>query len=297
MRRFLALSRSAHGLLDIAMPGFVALLWLGRFPEPLVLALCLGAAMAGYTAIYALNDIMGARDDAEKVAGGISPGYAVEASAMRYPIAQKLISMKGALTWFCFWMAVAVVCIWFVNPAILAILLAAAVLEIAYVKLFKVTWTRTFISGLVKSAGPVAAVFAVIDQPPIAELALMLAWLMLWEIGGQNIPADWNDIAEDRRVGASTIPLVFGLPAAARVVLLLLTGVVVLSLMLPVMSPLQLGWPYRLAALTSGIVLLLAPAWRLMRTLDGRQAAHLFDRSSLYPLAMLVIITPQVLLP
>lgn len=274
------------------MPGFVALLWLGRFPSPLVLVLCLGAAIAGYTAIYALNDIMGARDDAEKVAGGVKPGFAVEASAMRYPIAQKLISMKGALTWFVFWMAVAVLCIWFVNPTILAILLAAAVLEIAYVKLFKVTWTRTFISGLVKSAGPVAAVFAVIDQPQMAGLALMLAWLMLWEIGGQNILADWNDIAEDRRVGASTIPLVFGLPTAARAVLVLLTGVVVLSLMLPVMSPLQLGWPYRVAALTVGIVLLLAPAWRLMRTLDGRQAARLFDRSSLYPLAMLIIITP-----
>lgn len=294
MRRFLALSRSAHALLDIAMPGFVALLWLGRVPGWTVLALCLGAATAGYTAIYALNDIMGVGDDRAKVAGGVMPGYAVEASAMRYPIAQKLISLKGALAWFSFWMAAATLCIWFLNPRILVILLAAAVLEIIYVRLFRITWWRTLVSGLVKSAGPIAAVYAVVEQPHLPWLALMLPWLMLWEVGGQNIPADWNDIAEDRRVGGRTIPLVFGLPAAGKAVLVLLSGVVALSLLLPVMSPLPLGWPYRVAALAAGILLLLVPGWRLVRTLDGRQAARLFDHASLYPLAMLVIIAAFV---
>lgn len=290
MQRFLALSRSTHGVLDIAMPGFVALLWLGHFPSWPVLVLCLLAAVAGYTAIYALNDIMGVHDDAEKVAGGVTPGYAVEASAMRYPIAQKLVSMRGALAWFGLWMAVAVVCIWFLNPRILLILAAAAVLEIVYVKLFKVTWWRTLASGLVKSAGPVAAVYAVIEQPQGSWLLLMLAWLMLWEVGGQNILADWNDIEEDQRVGGRTIPLVFGLPVAGRAVVVLLTGVVLLSLLLPLMSPLALSWPYAVAALLAGGVLLLWPALRLARTLDGREAARLFDRSSLYPLAMLAII-------
>lgn len=296
MQRFLALSRSSHGLLDIAMPGFVALLWLGGFPGWPVLALSLGAAVAGYTAVYALNDIMGVGDDKEKVIGGLGPGYAVEASAMRYPIAQTIISMKAALAWFCVWMAAAVVCAWLLNPVILAILLAAVVLEVIYVKLFRVTWWRTLISGLVKSAGPIAAVYAVVGQPPLPWLALMLAWLMLWEVGGQNIPADWNDIAEDRRIGGRTVPLVFGLLTAARAVLVLLAGVVALSLQLPVMSPLQLGWPYRTAALAAGILLLIVPALRLVRTLDGRDAARLFDLSSLYPLAMLGIILVDVII-
>ena len=297
MQRFLALSRSAHGVLDIAMPGFVALLWLGHFPSWPVLIVCLIAAVAGYTAIYGLNDIMGVRDDEEKVAGGITPGYAVEASAMRYPIAQKLITMGGALAWFGAWMGIAVVSIWFLNPRILVILLAAVLLEIAYVKLFKITWWRTLVSGLVKSAGPLAAVYAVIEQPHWPWLLLMLVWLMLWEVGGQNIPADWNDIAEDERVGGRTIPLVFGLPVAGKTVFVLLLGVVALSLVLPVMSPLALGWPYVAVVLTAGILLLLWPALRLLRNLDdGRQAARLFDRSSLYPLALLVIISVFVLL-
>jgi len=296
MRRFLALSRSTHGVLDIAMPGFVALLWLGRFPSWQVLTLSLATALAGYTAIYALNDLVGVKDDKEKVADGVKPGYAVEASTMRYPLARNLVSMKGALAWFGFWFALTLIGTWMLNPMILVIVFAAAALEVLYVKLLKVTWWRTVVSGLVKSAGPVAAVFAVIPAPSWSWLALMLVWLMLWEIGGQNIPADWNDIEEDRRIGARTIPLVFGARTASRLVVVVLVLAVLLSLLLPRMSPLDLGWPFQLTVLVSGGWLLLLPAIRLVRTLDGRQAARLFDRASLYPLALLVIITAFVLL-
>lgn len=296
MQRFLALSRSLHGVLDIAMPGFVALLWLGRFPSWPVLALCLATALAGYTAIYALNDLIGVKDDQQKVAGGIKPGYAVEASAMRYPLAQNLISMKGALAWFGFWFALAVLGTWRLNPMILLIVFAAAALEVLYVKLLKVTWWRTVVSGLVKSAGPVAAVFAVIPAPSWPWLLVLLAWLMLWEIGGQNIPADWNDLEEDQRIGARTIPLVFGLRTAGVLVAVSLSLAVLASALLPRMSPLAGGWPFQLAILAAGAGLLLPPAIGLARTLDGRQAARLFDRASLYPLALLAIVTVFVLI-
>ena len=295
LQRFFALSRSTHGVLDLAMPGFAALLWLGRFPDWLVLAICLVAALAGYTAIYALNDIVGFKDDKEKVAGGIKPGYAVEASVLRYPIAQNLVSMGGALAWFVLWFAISVGCILWLNPRILIILCGAAALEVVYVKLFKVTWWRTLVSGLVKSAGPVAAVFAVVQKPSWPWLVLMVLWLMLWEIGGQNILAAWNDLEEDRRVGARTIPLSLGLPAAGRIVVVLLVLTVLASLLLPVMSPLALDWRYVLAALIAGAALLLAPALRLVGTLDGRHAARLFDLSSFYPFAMLAIAVAFVL--
>jgi len=108
LSKFLALSRSTHGVLDIAMAGFAALLWLGAFPPLPVLAIALVTALAGYTAIYSLNDLVGVKADREKFAGtGINPGYSVEASALRYPIAQGKLSFSAGLAWFAVWYLVA----------------------------------------------------------------------------------------------------------------------------------------------------------------------------------------------
>lgn len=297
MRRLLALSRSTHGILDIAMPGSTALLWLGHFPAWRVLLLSLVTAVAGYTAIYALNDLAGVKVDRQKFAlSGVNPGYSVEASALRYPLAQNLLSLRGAIAWFAFWCALALAGAWLLNPVIVIIVMAAAALEVAYVMLLKVTWWRTLVSGLVKSAGPIAAVFVVVPQPSWSWLLLLLAWLMCWEIGGQNIPADWNDVEEDRRVGAKTIPLRFGPRAAGTLVVVSLTLTVILSLFLPRMSPLPLGAAYLLASSAAGFFLLLLPGLRLAYAHQNRQAASLFDRASLYPLAQLLIITVFVLI-
>lgn len=296
MQKFLALSRSTHGVLDIAMPGFAALLWLGAFPSLPVLAVALITALAGYTAIYALNDLVGVKVDREKFAGsGINAGYSVEASALRYPIAQGKLSFSAGFAWFAAWYAVALIGAWWLNPLLIPVVLAASVLEIIYCKLLKITWWRVIVSGVVKSLGPVAAVLVVVPRPDPALLALMVAWLMCWEIGGQNIPADWNDVEEDRRVGARTIPLTFGPKVAARTVTVALAFTIALSLALPLMSPLALGWPYLVATLVVGVYLLLLPGLALARTHEPRSAARLFDRASLYPLVQLVLIAIFVL--
>ncbi|QXL84971.1 UbiA family prenyltransferase [Comamonas sp. NLF-1-9] len=296
MRKFLALSRSTHGILDIAMPGFAALLWLGAFPPLAVLGVALLTAVAGYTAIYALNDLVGVKTDREKFAGsGINPGYSVEASALRYPIAQGKLGFAAAALWFVLWYLVALAGAWWLNPWLVPIVLVAPVLETIYCKLLKVGWWRVFVSGIVKALGPIAAVLVVVPRPDPGLLALMLAWLMCWEIGGQNIPADWNDVEEDRRVGAQTIPLVFGPRTAGAAVLLALLATTALSLALPMMSPLPLGWPYLAATLAAAVYLLLLPGLHLARTHEPRAAARLFDRASLYPLAQLCIITLFVL--
>jgi 4-hydroxybenzoate polyprenyltransferase len=297
MKKFLALSRSSHGVLDLAMTGFAALLWLGHFPAWPVLAVAIVTAAAGYTALYALNDLVGVKVDREKFAdGGIKPGYAVEASELRYPIAQGKLSLRGGIAWFAVWYLVALAGAWWLNPFLVVVVLAAPVLETAYCLLLKVTWWRTLVSGLVKSLGPVAAVLVVVPRPDPALLALMVAWLVAWEIGGQNIPADWNDVEEDRRVGARTIPVVFGPRTAGAAVLAALLACVVLSLGLPAMSPLPLGMPYLAASLAIGLYLLLWPGLALCLSREGSSAARLFDRASLYPVAQLALILAFVLL-
>lgn len=291
MKRYLALSRTTHGILDIAAPAFVALLWLGRFPQWPIVTLSLFTAFAGYTAIYALNDLVGIRVDREKFSGaGINQGYSVEASDLRYPLAQDRLDFRSGLAWFAAWYALALAGAYLLNPVIVWIVLAAAVLEIAYCLLFKVTYWRTLVSGLVKSCGPIAAVFVVNPRPPLNLLLLQLLWLVLWEIGGQNIPADWNDVAEDKRVHAKTIPLLFGAEKSGLIVVISLFLAVTTSLFLPLISPLAIGWPYLLASLGAGVLLLLLPGYQLYRSKESRQAARLFDRASYYPLAQLLII-------
>lgn len=297
LNRFLALSRTTHGILDVAMPGFTALLWLGAFPEWQVLLLSLLTAFAGYTAIYALNDLVAIKTDREKFAGqGINQGYSVEASAMRYPLAQNILSAKQGWAWFSLWYALALIGAYLLNPAIVFIVIAAALLEVVYCRLLKVTYWRTLVSGLVKSCGPVAAVFVVQPDPSLPLLLLMLTWLMLWEIGGQNIPADWNDVEEDKRVGAKTIPLTFGPQKAGLLVVITLSLTTLVSLLLPLMSPKALGWPYLVASGLAGLYLLVLPGIQLYQKRESRQAGRLFDHASYYPLAQLAIMTVFVLL-
>lgn len=297
MKPYLALSRSSHGVLDVAMPGFAALLWLGQFPGWQVLVVALITAIAGYTAIYALNDLVGLKVDREKFAhSGPNPGYSVEASELRYPIARDKLALGRGIAWFAIWYVITLIGAWWLNPWLLIIVVAAPILETIYCLLLKVGWWRIFVSGIVKSLGPVAAVLVVDPQPNLAWLALLVAWLMTWEIGGQNIPADWNDVEEDQRIGARTIPVVFGPRGAGRVMFAALILTVVLSTLLPMMSPLDLGWPWQLANLFIGVFLLLMPGLRLLWSHAGRQAAALFDRASLYPLAQLVLVFIFVLL-
>jgi len=291
MKPFLALSRTTHGILDIAAPAFCALLWLGKFPPWQVILLSLFTAFAGYTAIYALNDLVGIRMDREKFSGeGINQGYAVEASDMRYPLAQHVLGYRSGLIWFFFWFVLAFIGAYLLNPAIIVILVAATGLEIIYCLLFKVTYLRTLVSGLVKVSGPLAAVFVVAANPPWRLLLLQIMWLLFWEVGGQNIPADWNDVEEDKRVNAKTIPLLFGTEKAGLIVVISLTLSTIMSLFLPLISPIRLGLPYLLASLLAGYFLLLKPGFQLYQSRESRQAAKLFDKASYYPLAQLLII-------
>lgn len=292
MKRFFALSRTSHGILDLATPAFCALLWGGQFPAWNVILLSIFTAFAAYTAIYALNDLVGMAVDKEKFSRNqLNAGYSVEASEMRYPLARNILPFRSGLLWMGFWFILALVGSYLLNPTIVFILIAAAILEIAYCLLLKVTYLRTLVSGLVKASGPIAAVFVVDPKPSPASLLILLTWVYFWEIGGQNVPADWNDTAEDIGINAKTIPIHFGPQKAALIVLAALTITVIASVFLPLISPARLGLPYIVASLIIGIVLLLQPSFQLNKERDGRYAAKLFDRASYYPVAQFVLIS------
>lgn len=294
----MALSRTPHGLLDMATPALGALLWLGVFPSLGVIILGLITAFAGYTAVYALNDVIGYRTDKEKIqqSGRNGLGNDLDAVFVRHPLAQGLLSFKEALLWALAWALLALIGAYKLNPICVLIFLAGCALETVYCLLLRVSHLRAIVSGAVKASGAIAAVFAVDANPSLNYLVVLFLWLFFWEIGGQNVPNDWADIEEDKRIQAKTIPVRFGPEWANLIILGSLVLAVAMNVVLFQFPRVSVGLPYVAASLILGLYLLLIPAYRLYRTKKRIHALALFNRASYYPLASLAVVMIKILL-
>ncbi len=298
LKLFGALSRTPHGLIDMATPALAALLVLGAFPPAGVTVLGIITVFAGYTAVYALNDVVDFHADREKARlGAIECGGGdLDAVLVRHPMAQGFLTFQEGLTWAMTWASVALVGAYLLNPVCVLVFAFACALEVIYCLLLKVSCLRTLISGAVKSAGAVAAVFAVDPRPSFLQVGVIFFWLFLWEIGGQNVPNDWTDMEEDRRLKAKTIPVRFGPRRSLWIILGCLSGTVALSFPLFRLSPGGFGTFLLAAVLLAGAVLLLVPALWLLRKPSRHRAMALFNRASYYPLVLFFLVVARLLL-
>ena len=292
LKLLLALSRTPHLIIDLATPALAALLCLGHVPSPVVVFLGLITVYAGYTAVYALNDLVDYRTDLEKVrAGGYSDGEDfLDGVLVRHPLAKGVLTLPEGILWAAGWSVVAMLGAWLLNPICFYIFLAGGVLEAIYCLLWRVTPLRAVINGIVKSLGAVAAVFAVDPHPSVLFLVFLLGLIFFWEIGGQNIPNDWTDIEEDRRFKAKTIPVKLGLVRAALLSQACLVAAYLLTFMLVWISPMIFGAIPLLAVAGLGVWLLLLPVLRLVGENDRRNAMDLFNKASHYPLSLLIVV-------
>ncbi len=291
IKLFLALSRTPHGLLDICTPLLIALLWLGAPPETRIIALGILAAFSGYTAVYALNDIVDYKTDKEKISqtGFDRESSYLDGTHIRHPLARGYLSMPEAIAWASGWGVLSLFTAYLLNPVCAFILIMGCVLEAIYCLLLRVSHLRTMVSGIVKTLGGLAAIFAVDASPEPGLLLLIFFWLFFWEIGGQNVPADWHDIEEDTAMHARTVPVHFGTKTASTIVLVTLSISLFLSAILFKTSPLQMPVPLYAAALFIGFYLLIIPAYNLFTTRDRNAAAALFNRASWYPCLLLIM--------
>ncbi|MGD8703555.1 MAG: UbiA family prenyltransferase [Desulfosarcina sp.] len=292
IKLFFALSRTPHGVIDIATPGLAALLCIGQFPSFSIILLGLVTVFAGYTAVYALNDLVDYRTDRQKVrAGGYGDGEDyLDGVLVRHPLAKGALSMTEGLLWAAGWGLVAMIGAWLLNPVCFFIFIAGGMLEALYCLLLRVTPLRTLINGIVKTLGAVAAVYAVTPQPSLLFLWVLFAWIFFWEIGGQNIPNDWTDVEEDRLFKAKTIPVQLGLKRAGLVAMVCLVASFLLTFVLLWISPLAFGAVHLLGVTGLGIWLLLLPALQLVEANRRRQAMDLFNKASLFPLSILIVV-------
>ena len=298
LKLFLALSRTPHGVIDIATPALAALLCLGHFPPLATILLGVVTVFAGYTAVYALNDLVDYQTDRAKVrAGGYEDGEEyLDGVLVRHPLAKGALTLTEGILWAGGWSLVAMVGAWLLNPVCFYLFLAGGLLETIYCLLLRVTPLRTLINGIVKALGSVAAVYAVNPQPSIAFLIILFGWIFFWEIGGQNIPNDWTDLEEDRRFNAKTIPVKLGLERAALLALACLVAAFLTTFVLLWVAPLNFHPLHLLVIAGLGICLLLLPVLRLVETGERSQAMDLFNKASHFPLSVFVVVLVRLVL-
>jgi 4-hydroxybenzoate polyprenyltransferase len=289
---FFALSRTPHALLEMATPGLASLIWLGTFPPLRVILLGLMTVFAGYTSVYALNDLMGYRSDRKKMkrAGMRGSGDDLDALMVRHPLARGLLRFRDTVLWVLAWGVLALVGAYILNPICILIFIGGFVLEAFYCLLWRVSPFRTIVSGAVKTSAAIAALFAVDSNPSFVFLFVLFLWLFFWEIGGQNVPNDWADIEEDIHIKAKTIPLRFGPDRAKVIVLGSLILCIIANVILLRLAPFRFGLPCLGICLFLGIFFLIVPAYRLYKTKEPLHALILFNRASIYPLSLLTVV-------
>ncbi len=299
IKLFMALSRTPHGILDMAAPALAALFWLGAIPSLYVVTIGLITAFAGYTAVYALNDVVDYRSDRRKIGecGELKclPGD-LDAVYVRHPLALGMLSLGDGIIWTAAWGALALLGAWLLNPACAVIFILGCVAETIYCLMLRLSWTRTLVSGAVKSAGGVAAIYAVSPKTSAAFVIGFFLWFFFWEIGGQNIPNDWADMEEDVRTGAVTVPVRFGAEGSARIVSWCLAVAVFMSMVLFRLTPARLSAFYFAGSIPAALFLLVLPAWKLYCQKSPDCARALFNRATYYPLAMFLVILLSALM-
>jgi len=281
----------------MATAALAALLCLGHFPPLPVVIIGIITVFAGYTAVYALNDVIDYQSDKQKVCiGGYCDGEDfLDGALIRHPMAKGALHFSTGLIWTVCWALVATAGAWWLNPVCLYIFLAGCILEGLYCLLWRVTPLRAGVNGVVKTLGAVAAVYAVNPQPSWLFLTVLFLWIFCWEIGGQNIPNDWTDIEEDRHFKARTIPVAMGLRRASLISLTALTCALFLNFVLFWVSPLAFGPLLLMAALAINAWLLLWPTLQLAEKQERQAAMTLFNKASYYPLATLILVLAGIL--
>ena len=287
IKLFLALSRTPHGVLDMATPAFAALICLGAFPSIWVTFVGILAIFSGYTAVYALNDVVGYRTDKEKLEAGALNSKGIGGD-------QGLLGYGEGVAWAFGWAMVALICAYALNPVCLVIFFAGCIFETIYCLLWRVSPYRAVVNGVVKTLGAMAAVFAVDPAPNPLFLTSLFLMLFCWEIGGQNIPNDWSDIAEDRYFGAKTIPVYFGVDVALALIIVALIFSAGFGFLLLYVSPFESNWWIRLGFLVICGFLLLFPAWRLYADKTPQCAIALFNKACYFPSSILALVVVAI---
>ncbi|MDA8218282.1 MAG: UbiA family prenyltransferase [Dehalococcoidales bacterium] len=296
IKSLLGFSRVLQATLSVAQPFVAGLIALHGFPSLERTVLALTAGWAGFMAVFALNDLLDVDLDKRRFAHlrGYE-GFDIDSAMARHPLALRQITFSLGTLWIGAFAAYALVGGYILNPMAPLIFVVAALLEIAYCKLARVTERKFLVSGAMVGIGALAGWVALTPEVRAWEMGLILIWMFAWEIGGRNIVNDFADVEEDGRLGIRTVPLAHGPRAAARLAFAFLVLTFLASLALQPLS--QLNLLYLVGAVVAGLWLLIWPGLKLLASPVPPTAMAVFNRASLYPPAMLAVVLVSLYWP
>jgi 4-hydroxybenzoate polyprenyltransferase len=293
IRALLGMSRALVAVFVVAHAGLAAILATGQLPPVQTIVLGVFACFFGTGALIGLNDLLDIDLDRRRMAAEKPDRLDLGSMFIHHPVAKGVISLAAGVAWVVFLSALSLALIVALRPDLWPLFFAIAACVALYSIVGRYTYWKFLAVAMAVTLGALAG-WLVVAPPNFTTFLLFGLWTYLWEIGGRNVPNDFNDVEEDAALGVKTIPVVLGWAFAGKIVFFSLTASVAVSIPLMVLA--GLPWPFVLAALGVAAYLLLLPGYALMKEPRPEISRGLYNKSAVYPLVLLLLLMVNLLL-
>ena len=285
IKSLLGMSRAPVAIFVVAHAGLAAILAKGEMPETRIIIIGIFACLTGTAALISLNDLLDVELDRKRMAyANVDSSLDLGSLFIHHPVAKGVIGMRLGIAWSTVLSLISLYLISLIRADLWPIFIAIAVCVVLYSKLSQVTFLKFLAVAMAVTLGALAGWFAVGGVVNRAFI-IFAVWTFVWEIGGRNIPNDFNDIEEDRPLGTKTIPVVFGPERAAQAVFTML--VLTFFLSIAMVGTTGFSVYFKVAVPLLGIYLLLFPGMMLLLDARPEVSVKLYNRSAFYPLVLL----------
>ena len=274
----LASSRPLQASFSVAQPMLASFLAVGGIPQLPLLVLLFVGSLAGMFSVFSLNDLLDYGIDKKSLGEKKEKGWDIDSVFAQHPLTSGLITFKEQAAWIAATGALAAGILYILSPLALGLYLLAILLEAGYCRLATVSELKTLLAGMLVAVGALIGWFAAGGSQNLQVLPLCLLFFA-WEIGGRNIPNDFSDIRQDKKIGIKTVPSVHGEAVSANLIAIFSFLTVLASIWVGA----SLGPVFIAIVLVVGLISLILPAWSLMKKPVPSEALSYFNKASLYP--------------
>lgn len=288
VKALLGMSRVPVAIFVVAHAGLASILALGHMPTFSTILIGVIACFTGTGALIGLNDLMDVDLDRRRLVHLSTPEELdLGSTFIHHPVAKGVISMRMGIIWSGILSIISLYFLSQLRADLWPIFVAIGVSVILYSKLSEVSFIKFLAVASAVTLGALAGWLAV-GGPINNAFIIFTVWTFVWEVGGRNIPNDFNDVEEDKPLGIQTIPVVFGPKIASQVVFVALVVTFALSVLL--VTTIDFSPVFKIAVPLIGIYVLLIPAYGLLKDPTPKNSMKLYNRSAIYPLLLLAVL-------